>query len=142
LNATAKRAVRRAADLTVGPGTAFFLGSLIVLLPAHKAMALDCENAVTTVDMIKCADRDYAEADKRLNAYYGELRAGMDETARKLLRNSQRAWIAYRDAECERIRDIARDGTMAPILQISCLADLTEQRIQDLEAEGEPLPGK
>jgi len=116
------------------PVAALFLCALL-LVPPNGARALDCESPATTVDMIKCADLDYQHADKQLNEVYTEMHAAMDETARKLLRDSQRAWIAFRDAECKRARDVARGGTMAPILQLTCLADLTEQRIGDLKGE-------
>lgn len=124
------RAGRRGKNLV----PALFLCTLLSL-PVSDARALDCENPLTTVDMISCADLDYQRADKELNQVYVEMRSHLDETARKLLQDSQRAWIAYRDAECKRARDEARGGTLAPVLQISCLAELTEQRIGDLKGE-------
>jgi hypothetical protein len=51
-----------------------------------------------------------------------------------LLLDAQRAWLAFRDAECVNARDAARGGTMASILQISCLTDLTKKRARDLTA--------
>jgi uncharacterized protein YecT (DUF1311 family) len=126
-----KRAVNRRRSRIA----ALFLCLLLIGIMPRAAAALDCENAETTVDMIKCADRDFQEADERLRALYTKLHAEMDETARTLLRDAQRAWLVFRDAECERARDVARGGTLAPVLHISCLADLTEQRIGDLEGE-------
>ena len=41
------------------------------------------------------------EADAGLNEAYGRLRDGLDEPARRKLRDEQRAWIKERDARCD-----------------------------------------
>ena len=104
----------------------------LLMLAALPAQAIDCNNAQTTRDMVVCAQSDYDMADADLNRYYQEQRASLDEKGKIILRDAQRAWIKYRDAECARVADFARGGTLASVLQVSCLADLTAKRANDL----------
>ena len=102
------------------------------LLVAHRAIALDCSNAITTVDMIECADKDYSAADKSLNHAYSALKKTLDATGNELLLNAQRAWLKFRDASCDLDADQARGGTMAPLLRIGCLTAMTKERTKAL----------
>jgi uncharacterized protein YecT (DUF1311 family) len=56
------------------------------------------EKAVSTADMIVCADANYTAWDKELNKVYKALLKKMDKSNEVKLRESQRAWILYRDA--------------------------------------------
>ena len=73
----------------------------------EEEASVDCENAITTFDMIACADMRYKAADARLNAVYKKNLQDMDTSGAKILRESQRGWILFRDAECLRYRDMA-----------------------------------
>ncbi len=71
---------------------------------------IDCANAITTVDLNACAEKEFDNADKALNAVYKEIMAdftgpdpGNEENNKKwaeALKVSQRAWVAFRDADC------------------------------------------
>ena len=112
---------------------------------------VDCENATTQMEMNICAGRDYQEADDELNAAYrkavaaaetmdGELK-DMDEQlvgAVDALKRGQRAWIGYRDGQCDLAGFEARGGSMEPMLVSGCLADLTRKRTAELKAFYEP----
>lgn len=95
----------------------------------------DCRNPYTTVDMIECAGRDLDAVDKKLNDVYRKLTAAVrdDKTAMDLLRDAQRKWIAFRDADCKLTADEMRGGTGAPVLELSCHVDMTERRVKRLE---------
>ena len=54
--------------------------------------------------------------------------------AEQALLKAQRAWISYRDAQCENSGFQARGGTMEPMLVAGCLADLTDLRTRELKA--------
>lgn len=112
----------------------------ILIAGRSPAQALSCDNATTTRDMITCTQMDLNLADGDLNATYQELRSDLDKKGRLLLRDAQRAWIAFRDAECARQADIVRGGTMAPVLELSCLLSLTISRGNDLSRT--PLTGE
>jgi len=79
------------------------------------------------------AARDAAKADKELNQVYKKVLATLDDEGAKLLKVSQRAWIAYRDAEAASAADEARGGSMAPMLYSGTVGRLTEQRTQLLK---------
>lgn len=103
------------------------------------AIALDCSDPTTTVEMIQCSNEELKTADKMLNDAYNQRRSRLDELGNKLLRDAQRAWIKFRDAECAYDRDIARGGTMAPLLQLGCLTQMTRERTNALLSSFPPL---
>ncbi len=106
---------------------------------------IDCNDAGNTAEMNECADRAYQKADKALNAAYKQtleyIRAhGGDEKPydaaswEKALKDAQRAWIAYRDAECKELVAIewtGGSGTSAAVT--GCMTELTEQRTKMLK---------
>ncbi|WP_188079868.1 lysozyme inhibitor LprI family protein [Neorhizobium sp. P12A] len=110
---------------------------------AEDDAQVDCKNAVTQTDMNICADRDYKAADAELNVQYKETRATMvswdadldDDLkgAEKALLKAQRAWVDYRDGECEAEGFEARGGTMEPMLVSACLASVTRERTKQLK---------
>ncbi|MER9056075.1 lysozyme inhibitor LprI family protein [Mesorhizobium sp. M0213] len=74
---------------------------LVVLAAGSVAHAQECDRNDDSQQMMNiCADADYKSADAKLNKAYQDLIGGSDAKARKLLQTAQRAWIAFRDAEC------------------------------------------
>ena len=57
-----------------------------------------------------------------------------DADARKLLQESQRAWIAFRDAECKFSSSGVDGGSVYPMVHALCLQGLTDERIMQLGA--------
>lgn len=104
------------------------------------------ESCDTTLDMITCMNRIYQISDRTLNKTYNDLLAllaSFDDDLRDVTRSSnqkimlvdaQRAWIVFRDKECERVYWSGGGGTIAPILRLNCLVDLTEKRTTELRA--------
>ena len=78
-----------------------------------------------------------AEAD--MNAAYRHLGAKLDQRGQAKLRAAQEAWLKFRAAEAEYQADVARDGTLAPLIAASAQADLTEARRKELEKATEEL---
>jgi uncharacterized protein YecT (DUF1311 family) len=60
---------------------------------------LDAPDGQSTAGMIGCAGEAYEAWDGALNEAYAALRDGMDEDSAAKLKEAQRKWIAYRDAE-------------------------------------------
>jgi len=93
-------------------------------------------NDMSQQAMTTCADFDYAVADQKLNKLYGELTKVTepgDEKDVALLRKAQRAWIAFRDAECDYAASASEGGSIYPMLVLECLTRLTEARIKQLQ---------
>lgn len=128
-----------------------FVGAGIIVLmaygPAFADDTPDCSTLATQMDMNSCADEDYQQADAQLNAQYKRTRAAMQQLdanldedtrgAEKALIAGQRAWIAYRDGECEAEGFQVRGGSMEPMMVSSCSATLTRLRTKELKELGD-----
>jgi uncharacterized protein YecT (DUF1311 family) len=79
-----------------------------------------------------CERSEYRRQDQGLNAVYKQLESKLDPSGKSKLRDAQRAWIAFRDSQCAYERSREDGGTLAPVLEASCLKRLTGQRVQDL----------
>ena len=117
--------------------------TLTAALPA-AAQEADCAAPVTQIEMNTCAAQDWAAADARLNDVYAETLAVMQASDRDYpidgpseedrLRRAQRAWVAYRDANCDSAGYPMRGGSAEPLLFYGCLRAMTEDRIADLQS--------
>jgi len=99
---------------------------LLLALAAGSSAPYTCTQTKTN-DLIECAITKYKKADAALNARW----KSMDHSADVL--RAQRAWIAYRDAECEAQNSASPDGRLYPLFKYLCLAELTDQRTQQLQ---------
>ncbi|NYZ13463.1 DUF1311 domain-containing protein [Azospirillum sp. RWY-5-1] len=126
-----------ASSLPTTPAIALLTALCATTLPLRPAAALDCKNAVSTPEMVACADAEREVEDKRLNRIYQTLMKleSMDEQARGLLRDAQRKWVQYRDARCSFEADAWRGGTGASLLYVGCLAAATKARADELETD-------
>ncbi|MBN8293878.1 DUF1311 domain-containing protein [Rhodobacter sp. NTK016B] len=99
----------------------------------------------TTVGMMQCAQAEAAAWDVLLNAEYQRARdvARQGDTAEtqpefqraaETLLEAQRAWIAYRDANCAMEYAQWGSGSMRMTAGSSCLLDMTAERTLDLRA--------
>jgi uncharacterized protein YecT (DUF1311 family) len=82
--------------------------------------------------MKRCGADEIVRQDKVLNAVTTKLRAKLKPPLRPSLRATERAWLAYRDAQCRFAYDQGAPGTMAGLLYQSCVIDLTAERIKVL----------
>jgi uncharacterized protein YecT (DUF1311 family) len=105
------------------------------LLSSSAAIAQECDRSdESQAGMNICAHKDYEVADAKLNETYGEVmkRLSDDPDGRKLLQAAQRAWIAFRDAECDFSTADSQGGSIHPMLMLGCLQGLTEARTEQL----------
>ncbi len=118
------------------------IGGLVVLAapvlaadPVREVPPPACTTMNTTVEMVECAGWELEQADRWLNQVYAIVRGDLpDDQAKTLLRDAQRAWVAFRDAACAADADEVRGGTMAPLVEIGCRTFQTKQRARDLGA--------
>jgi uncharacterized protein YecT (DUF1311 family) len=129
------------------PYRAALLPALLAFLsmwtPARAEDALDCQEALSTVEMNRCAGAEFEKADKELNEVYQKALADDDplfdaKAWEAALRASQRSWIAFRDAECEgHVAMFWSGGSGATVDIIGCKTEKTEARIRELRARYE-----
>ena len=87
----------------------------------------------STLGMIDCAGAELKLQDARLNAAYRKTMASLNARQKAKLQAAQRAWVAFRDAECASYED--EDwGTISRINASACVLHMTVQRTMDLEA--------
>jgi uncharacterized protein YecT (DUF1311 family) len=113
------------------------LGTGALLAP--RAMAADsCDGATATqLDLDRCADRQYRAADRALNAAYKALseKLAAEPATRALLQRAERAWVAFRDAECAFATSASVGGSIQPMEWSLCLAGVTETRTAQLKRQ-------
>ncbi|MEB3218263.1 MAG: lysozyme inhibitor LprI family protein [Nostocales cyanobacterium 94392] len=97
------------------------------------AQNVNCNNPQTTLEMRVCAGKSYETADKKLNQVYRQLKPKLNAKQQKRLVDAQTAWIQFRDKSCAFEGAFAEGGTLEPVLKLSCLTDVTQQRVKDLE---------
>ncbi|MER8376643.1 lysozyme inhibitor LprI family protein [Mesorhizobium sp. M1396] len=120
----------------------FLLSSLATLILAAPLFvntaraADDCANAQDQATMNECAGKDFAASDKKLNDAYRQIEGRLKDNAasKKLLVNAQRAWVAFRDAECNfQGGPPETAGSIRPMVIANCQAGLTEKRLKDFQ---------
>ena len=112
------------------------------------AMLLAGSPVQTQTDMNEQAGRAAAAADAAMNAQYRQTMGAMrkmdgykapDATTgpsyQNALLSAQRAWLAYRDAECVAQEYEFRGGSAAGMARAQCVADLTKARTRALQTE-------
>jgi uncharacterized protein YecT (DUF1311 family) len=83
----------------------------------------------------QCAGQDFTAADAKLNALYKTMMAKYDAANGALLKSAERAWIAYRDAECSYETNLTVGGTINPMMDTMCRTEKTNARIKELNTQ-------
>jgi len=94
-----------------------------------------CAGITATADLVECLSKASSSADTKLNAMYKTvqetLRTRSDDAQR--LRNAQRLWLQYRDANCAAERDLYDGGTGGPPTYLACMEAMTRARTKELQ---------
>ena len=125
-----------------------FAGCVLAAASARAEDAVDCANAMSTADLNTCGSQALDVADAELNRVYKKILAdfagpddGNEDNNKKwaeALRVSQRAWVAFRDADCEKLMIFeGGGGSMTTGAVLGCMTELTEARTKDLKARYE-----
>lgn len=114
---------------------------LTILLFSVNVYALDCDNATSTVDMNTCAKQVQEKTEKELNVVYKKVMESLSRPdteydkpseAKAALRNAQRAWIKFREADCKAVYIQNQGGTIRTLAHLNCMQSRAEQRIKEL----------
>ncbi|MEO0545453.1 MAG: lysozyme inhibitor LprI family protein [Pseudomonadota bacterium] len=122
-----------------------FAGALFLAtinMPTH-AQDMDCTSPQTQMAMNVCSGRDAETADAVLNDVWSNLRAKTrafdadanipeGERISDQLLAAQRAWIQYRDGQCNAEGAQYYGGSIRPLIVNTCITRMTEARTQEL----------
>lgn len=125
--------------------------TLLTALPAsaRDAQVIGCANASSTVEMNFCAEEEFDKADAELNKAYKSALAAIPSLAgehpfdakswENALRASQRAWLTFRDAECDQhVPMFWTGGTGTSSAVTGCKTEKTRARTEELKEQYEP----
>ena len=110
-----------------------FLLSASVAQTRKERQVQPCENSSSQAEAGDCAYREYKAADAELNNIYGRLAAVLDAEDKALLKESELAWIKYRDTGCTFESSQYKGGTMRPMIEAFCLTRVTKARTAELK---------
>nr|WP_175767588.1 lysozyme inhibitor LprI family protein [Burkholderia cenocepacia] len=122
--------------MTMNGAKAVAFAMLLAASAVHVAhAATDCANPQDQRAMNECASRAYARADTDLNRRYRALQGRLkdDRDGARKLTEAQRAWIAFRDAECAFQTSGAAGGSIEPLARAVCLEAVTKSRTTALQ---------
>ncbi|WP_191486488.1 lysozyme inhibitor LprI family protein [Pseudomonas sp. FEN] len=115
------------------------LFSVTLWLLAGNTHALDCTNITVSAQIDICANVEKESADKKLNESYKKLITRIKEQYSpspetgdrylSKLKNSQRAWLALRDSNCELESFLADPSSPAHETLINnCITKMSQKR--------------
>ena len=100
-----------------------------------SAFAELCDQPKTQSDIDYCAKYHFDAADGYLNSVYSRLKQNYVKypAPKGALVAAQRAWVKFRDAECNQDKVAADGGSETPVILLDCKTHLTIERTQQLE---------
>lgn len=121
-----------------------FWGVLSVVIGCSLATEASAENCsgteATQLEMNRCASGKFKEADDELNRVYRQVQTAYsdDPVFLSKLKDSQRAWIKFRDAELAMmypalIENPNHYGSIGPMCQAMYMEKITLERVSALK---------
>lgn len=95
------------------------------------------ESGGVTVNMLDCMGSETEQQDARLNQNYKAAMQALTPSQQTQLRDAQRLWIKFRDADCALLGSLT-GGTIDSVNSASCFLDMTKKRADDLMRLAEP----
>ena len=118
--------------------TSFAAGALLLAVCGNAsaadnpALAKCLASANSTAAMVSCNTKETKMQDTRLNKAYRVALSMQDGERQQQLREVQRLWIKYRDANCAFVGS-ATGGTIDRVNGSGCMLQMTQARAQELE---------
>lgn len=105
----------------------------------------NCDDAMSNLEMRQCSYAEYQAADKELNAAYAKVIKSLKETYGREeikqaggqdpvadLKDAQRKWVAFRDANCRSLGTQMLGGSGQQTIVAGCLSSMTKDRVKEL----------
>lgn len=106
-------------------------------LRAGVSGEVDCSDPRSVPELNYCSQQTFRGADDDLNQVWTELRTHLSPEAQRAMRDAQRAWIRFRDLNCEALTYEGRGGSGWSGMLFDCLERMTRERIQELRTLAE-----
>jgi uncharacterized protein YecT (DUF1311 family) len=117
--------------------------ALALFASATAAEEWICDKAMSNAETRHCADREFRKHDAELNRLYkkllqdaaslGDVGPGYGVPPLEALKQSQRAWVAFRDANCHWKSTSFYGGSGQSVIMSTCLAIATRDRVEELK---------
>ncbi|MEZ8864428.1 lysozyme inhibitor LprI family protein [Vibrio splendidus] len=106
------------------------------LLASASDDAIDCENAMNTLEINHCAAIELESAQAELDKYLAASFEHNDYDAELVasIKKAQESWQAYMSAHCNSVCTQWRDGSIRGLMALSCKTTLTKQRTHEVWA--------
>lgn len=88
-----------------------------------------CGRAKTTFEMQRCLSLELKRHESKLSVFEDSVSVNLDDSVAVLFRQAHVSWMQYREQQCEAVRAVFFPGTMAPVMQLQCLLEMTDQRL-------------
>ncbi len=92
-----------------------------------------CQGPSTTFDETNCFAAALKKSDLRLNGLYRRVQTVVDGDELTKLKEAQRLWIQFRDANCSAEDEMYDGGSAASMVKLACLEAMTRHRTQELQ---------
>ena len=100
---------------------------------AQAAGKSPCANPEGNREIIDCHVGRFKAADRKLNAIYSGAMKGLPEVEKAKLKESQRAWLKYRDASFALVAAVNAESTSYDeIVYTDFKANFVERRVKEL----------
>ncbi|WP_322051696.1 lysozyme inhibitor LprI family protein [Paraburkholderia bannensis] len=116
--------------------SAILVSSVFAAASSCFAAQPECLNsAATQLAMDECVGRAMKADDAKLNETYKALLAKVSKNGANQLRKAQRAWVAWRDAQCEFNTMGTTGGSINSSMYGLCIDELTQEQTRRLDAQ-------
>ena len=105
-----------------------------ITLPSFAWAETECDRTDARHENIGCAVEVFDNVDKALNEAYKALLVKMDQDGKAKLKEAQRAWIQFRDADTAlAYQNSGEGGSLGGLIATNHKVDLTFERIKELK---------
>jgi uncharacterized protein YecT (DUF1311 family) len=108
----------------------------------HAAESTDpCVTQKDTLEINACTKRQFDAAEADLNSTYKAVLAKLalpdglgrgQDAIRRLLVESQRHWVTFRERNCDAVQLLNADGAIRTYMYLSCRQQIAEERTKQL----------
>jgi uncharacterized protein YecT (DUF1311 family) len=108
-----------------------------VLLSFAPTFVFPACHSSNVYESIACYEKELKMSKAKLNHTYQTLFKSLDDEGKKVLENSQKNWLSYKNSHCdELVAYLSSDsqGGGSKLINLSCNAELIDQRIKQLKS--------